>query len=267
MGLEFCSFASGSSGNSYMIRSENTAVLLDCGTAGKNILAGLESAGMTADDLSAILLTHEHSDHVKSLRMMGRRAKRSVVLGTAGTLDAVRSLLPEGRAEEIHRSSSFFVGDLRVTSFPVSHDAADPVAYTFECGGEKAAVMTDTGFVSREMFDAICDADILVLESNHDVDLLRIGPYPYPLKRRILSDRGHLSNVTAGETIGLLLDGHRSRRMPTILLGHLSRQNNTPDIARQTVENMLFEEDYYPGKHLRLGVALRDEPTPLIRAE
>lgn len=264
MGLEFCSIASGSSGNSYMVRNDDTVLLVDAGVSGKRVLAGLETAEADFSDVQGIFLTHEHSDHVKSIKTVGRRSVHANVYGTYGTLQAVKDKLPEGRAQTIRNHDTVTVGGIRVTSFPISHDANDPCAYTFESGGKKLAIMTDTGYVSIDMFDHIKDADALVLESNHEVEILRSGPYPYPLKRRILSDLGHLSNDTAGEVLCGILNEMNERKMPTVVLGHLSHQNNTPAQARLTVENALFEQGYYDGSQVRLMVASRSEPGPLI---
>lgn len=264
MGLEFCSFASGSSGNCYLVRSDSTALLVDAGIAGKHILAGLKTCGMEASDVDGILLTHEHTDHVKSIRMMGRKASNAEIYSTAGTLDCVRDKLPEERATAISRNQKFTVGDIDVQAFPISHDAADPVAYSFQCGDKKLSIMTDTGIVTDQMFQQIRSADSVVLEANHEVNILRVGPYPYPLKQRILGDHGHLSNETAGNTVCRLLETHRGEDMPRIVLAHLSHQNNTPEQAFLTVKNILFEDDFYVGKDLNLSVARRSEPTPIM---
>ena len=264
MGLEFCSFASGSSGNCYLVRSGSTSLLVDVGIAGKHILSGLKTCGMEASDVDGILLTHEHTDHVKSIRMIGRKASNAEIYSTAGTLDCVRDKLPEERATAIGRNQKFTVGDIEIQAFPISHDAADPVAYSFQCGKKKMAIMTDTGIVSEEMFQQIQPADTVVLEANHEVNILRVGPYPYPLKQRILGDHGHLSNETAGNTVSRLLEKHHGEDMPRIVLAHLSHQNTTPEQAFLTVKNILFEDDFYVGKDLNLSVAKRSEPTPIM---
>lgn len=267
MAFEYTSFASGSSGNCYMVRTDNTAILVDAGIAGKHITAGLEQLDMVPADINGIVLTHEHTDHVKSVRMMGRKCTSAGVFGTKGTLDQIRDKLPENRAEAVGRSQDFVIGDVKVHAVPLSHDAADPVGYTFENGGRKLAIMTDTGCVTEEIYREIRDADSLVLEANHEVNILRVGPYPYPLKRRILSDRGHLSNMTCGDVLGRLLADRAGigRDMPHVVLGHLSKQNNTPETAFLTVRNVLFEKDFYVGRDLTLKVAKRSEPMELMR--
>lgn len=261
MELEFCSLASGSSGNSYLVRSENTALLVDVGIAGKHILSGLKSCGTEITDIDGILLTHEHTDHVKSIRMMARKAAGARVCGTAGTLRCVEDKLPLDRTDAIRREDTFTIGDITVTSFALSHDAADPCGYTFRHGGRKVSIMTDTGIVTPAMAEAVEDSDILALEANHEVYILKMGPYPYSLKRRILGDHGHLSNETSGRTLSSLLAEPRTKDMPVVFLSHLSKENNTPEQALLTVRNELFEAGIYPGRDLRLEVAKRSEPT------
>ena len=135
MAFEYTSFASGSSGNCYMVRTDSTAILVDAGIAGKHITAGLEQLDMVPADINGIVLTHEHTDHVKSVRMMGRKCTSAGVFGTKGTLDQIRDKLPENRAEAVGRSQDFVIGDVKVHAVPLSHDAVDPVGYTFENGG------------------------------------------------------------------------------------------------------------------------------------
>ncbi len=266
-GLEFISFASGSSGNSYMVRTDAASIIVDCGIAGRRILSAAADSGRPAEEADAILITHEHTDHIKSVRMMGRRCRRAVVMGTKATLACVQDLLPEGRARSIDRNETFEVGDIHVTAFPVSHDAADPVGYTFEAGGRKLALLTDSGYVSQDMYSHLMDADALILEANHEVNVLKVGPYPYALKQRILGKQGHLSNEAAGSVLTQVLRVERGRKKPQVLLAHLSHENNTPEQALLTVRNVLFEETYMVGQDLELAVASRTEPSPVFRVE
>ena len=265
MGLEFCSFGSGSSGNCYLVRTDDTVLLLDVGLTGKAILAGLDTLGLDACDVNGILLTHEHVDHVRSGRMLGRKAENATVYGTLGTLNNFPDKLPAGRTEPVKRHDKFTVGDIDITVFPVSHDASDPVAYTFESEGVKLSVMTDTGYVNQIMYDNICDSDALVIEANHEVELLKSGPYPYPLKQRILGLEGHLSNETCGGLLSDIISGSKGVKMPFIMLGHLSAENNTPKIAIRTVTNILFEHEHYVERDCELVVAPRSEPSGLIK--
>ena len=264
MAFGFCSFASGSSGNCYMVRTDDTVLLVDVGIAGKNIISGLSAKGADISDVSGILVTHEHNDHIRSIRMMGRKAVNATVYGTRGTLESVKEVLPQGRVEPIGRRQRFTVGDIIVNSFSLSHDAVDPVGYSFEHGGKKIAIVTDTGIVTKEIFDEIKTSDALVLEANHEVNILRMGPYPYPLKQRILGVFGHLSNETAGKTLCSMLRSFKGNDMPRVLLGHLSQENNSPEMAMITVKNILEEADNFINRDLALSVAHRSAATEFI---
>lgn len=165
-------------------------------------------------------------------------------------------------ADPSHRKSfennqPFAIGDIIIKAFQVSHDAADPVGYSFYSGGRQISIVTDTGCIRDDLFQEVLDADILVIEANHDVDMLRIGRYPWFLKQRILGDHGHLSNECTGRTLARLLSQRQKERR--ILLAHLSRENNFPEMAYQTVKNILEEQDYYIGTHVKLGTIVRDE--------
>ena len=268
MALEFCSFASGSSGNCYLVKTEQTKLLVDVGITGKRIIAGLDGQGLTCADMDGILLTHEHTDHVKSIRMIARKAKHASVIGSEGTLKRVSERIPEDRSITIcGETDSISVGDIQVVPFSLSHDAAEPVGYSFRAEGRQITIVTDTGCVTDPIFQQICSADLLLLEANHEVNILKMGPYPYPLKQRILGDEGHLSNETAGHVLCRMLEDRKSRgkeEAPTVLLGHLSHENNTPQQAFLTVRNILFENGFYVHRDLELDVVLRDEESPLF---
>lgn len=264
MAFSFCSFASGSSGNSYLVRSDSTILLVDVGIAGKKILAGLEENGIDIEDIDGILLTHEHIDHVRSIRMIGRQAVNAMVYGSEGTFACIEDKLPKDRTHSLSDEEYFVVGDIKVTPFHLSHDAIEPMGYTFENEGRQLTIVTDTGYVTDEILEQIDAADMLVLEANHEVNILRVGPYPFELQQRILGDEGHLSNETAGHTICQMLDSIDGSRVPKVVLAHLSQENNTPEQAFLTIKNILFEEDYYIDKDLELSVVKRDEPSPMI---
>lgn len=265
MGLRFCSIASGSTGNSYVVRTEDTAVLIDCGISGKRIIAGLEALGLDPGDLDAILLTHEHTDHILSIKMMARKAPGAEVFASEGTITAISDKIKPERATAIEGDSSFRVGDIDIDAFDLSHDAIEPVGYSLKSGGSRLSIITDTGIVTDDIYSHIKDSDGLILEANHEVNILRAGPYPYELQQRILGEQGHLSNVTAGETIARVLDSRESEKPPLyVMLAHVSRHNNTPEVAYLTVKNVLFEEGHYVDKEVKIGVARHDEMSPEI---
>lgn len=271
MGLRFCSFASGSTGNCYMVRTDNTVILVDSGIAGKRILTGLGSQGLGPDDVNAIVITHEHSDHVLSIKMMARKAENADVFATRGTARGIADKVPADRIIRIEQKDHFRVGDIEVKSFPVSHDAAEPVGYTFTADGRTLSILTDTGIVTGTIYDSVKTSNAIVLEANHEVNILRAGPYPYELQQRILGDRGHLSNVAAGELLCRMLDDRGREEQPgaeddpiSVLLAHVSRHNNTPEQAYLTVQNVLFEDDHYVDREVKMDVASHEAISPLI---
>ena len=257
MTLSFCSFSSGSSGNCYLIKSETTAILVDAGISGKKIFDGLNMTNTPREQLAALLITHEHVDHTKSLRTMMNRQKTLKAYANAMTWKQISCPICEEQIGVFQTGEPFLIGDILVKSFPVSHDAAEPVGYTFTSGEKQIGIVTDTGCMSDEIITCIKEADILILEANHDVDMLKLGKYPWFLKQRVLGREGHLSNEAAGETILRLLSENKKERQ--VLLAHLSRENNFPEMAYQTVKNILEEADYYIGKHLKLNTIIRDE--------
>jgi len=268
MGFRFCSFASGSTGNCYLVRTEETVLLIDTGISGKRIVQSLDSLGLAPSDISAILITHEHSDHVMSIKTMARKADSADIYATEGTFASIDDKIPTEREVVVESDCPFTVGDIRIVPFDLSHDAVEPVGYTFSAGGKKLSLMTDTGYVSEDMYDHIKGSDALILEANHEVNVLRAGPYPYVLKQRILSEKGHLSNETCGNVIARLLDDREEteddREIPYVMLAHVSRQNNTPDMAYMTVKDVLFDDGLLVDKDVRIGVAGHDQMTPEI---
>ncbi|MDD3168138.1 MAG: MBL fold metallo-hydrolase [Eubacteriales bacterium] len=257
MTLSFCSFSSGSSGNCYLIKSNHTAVLVDAGISRKKIYEGLAYTATPIEQLAALLITHEHSDHTKSIRTLMKKEKLLKAYANALTWSQIGSEVCEEQKQTFETGDTFLIRDIAVKTFRVSHDAADPVGYTFSSGGKQISIVTDTGCMSEEIISEIREADILILEANHDVDMLRVGRYPWFLKQRVLGEEGHLSNAAAGETILRLLSENSKERR--VLLAHLSKENNFPEMAYQTVKNILEEADFYIGKHVSLNTITRDE--------
>ena len=256
MSLKFCSFASGSSGNCYLVKSDETAILIDAGISGKRILEGLEHTETPRDSISAILVTHEHIDHVKSLPVMTKRVPAVQIYANEATWEQIERPVPEEHRRVFTTGEDFEVGDLTIRPFPVSHDAAEPVGFSIYGEGGQISVCTDSGYISEEIYEEIRTADLLLLEANHEKEMLLFGKYPYPLKQRILGDEGHLSNLTCGECLCRIVAEEPKRRQ--VLLGHLSHENNTPDVAMQAIVNTLEEERIFVGDELRIEVAKRD---------
>lgn len=257
MTLSFCSFSSGSSGNCYLIKSNNTALLVDAGISGKKVWEGLEKTNTEKDLLAGLLISHEHSDHTKSINTLSKKQKELNVYANEKTWANMKECVNERQKQIFHTGEIFTIGDIEIKTFQVSHDAADPVGFSFYSGNKQISVVTDTGCMNESILNEIIDADILILEANHDPDILKMGRYPWFLKQRVMGEEGHLSNTAAGETIVELIT--RKMKERCILLAHLSKENNFPEMAYQTVKNILEEANYYIGKHVQLHTIMRDE--------
>ncbi|MDO4339478.1 MAG: MBL fold metallo-hydrolase [Eubacteriales bacterium] len=263
--MRFCSIASGSSGNCIYVGSDNTHVLVDVGISGKRIEAGLNSIDLTGRDIDGILITHEHSDHIKCLGVMARKY-RIPVYATGGTVDAMlRSgtlgKLPEGIFREIREDEPFSIKDLNIHAFTIPHDAAQPVGYRVECKNQAVGIATDLGKFNEYIIDNLQNLDALLLEANHDIRMLQVGKYPYYLKQRILGDRGHLSNENAGRLLCRLLHDN----LKAIFLGHLSKENNYEELAYETVcSEVTLGDNPYKSRDFKIQVAKRDCISELI---
>lgn len=254
MSLVVHSLASGSSGNCILVRNGGTAIIIDAGLGIRTLVPILGSAGVDAADLSAILITHEHSDHIAGAVSLARR-HRVPIIANADTLAAI-----EGAEHVPHRvldiGEEMALDGLLIRPFPISHDAVQPVGYHVSNSSATVCIATDTGIITPEMREAATEADLLIVESNHDSEMLRIGPYPWYLKQRISSDVGHLSNETAAR---LLMDIADSGRTLTVWLAHLSKTNNSPRVAFNTVREALASVHGAP--NIKVGIALRDVPS------
>ena len=262
--MELCSIASGSSGNCIYVGNENTKLLVDAGISCKRIEQGLSSIDINPETLKGIFITHEHSDHIQGVGVMARRYQVPIY-ATAETLSAMNRMKSLGKIDPslfhiIEPDQSITVQDIKVNPFSIPHDAANPVAYTFESEGHKVGVATDLGNYNDYIVDNLRDSEILLLEANHDINMLQVGAYPYVLKRRILGERGHLSNDNCGRLINCLLHN----KLKHIFLGHLSKENNYPDLAFETVKYELEQYDS-PYKQMKIEVANREEPSALCR--
>ena len=220
---------SGSSGNALVVAAGGAAILVDCGVDRRRLMAGLEAAGQSPASLAAVFLSHEHGDHVRSLPVLARSDVG--VVASEGTLTSLE-LKGDGVAR-IAPGREVTVDGFVVTALPVEHDARQPYGFTISVADRRITVLTDLGRADDSLIDALAESDLIVLEANHDDALLRDGPYPPQLKRRILSPRGHLSNADGAVLLAKAL--RVSRRSPTIWLAHLSRTNNRPDLACETI--------------------------------
>ncbi len=263
--MELCSIASGSSGNCICVGSDDSHLLIDAGISGRRIEEGLHQLDLKCEELKGVLVTHEHIDHIAGLGVLARRYGLPIY-ATAGTKEAILRVKSLGKVDEslfrvVEPEVDFVIGDLTVEPIAISHDAAEPVAYRIRHGEKSAAVITDLGTYDDELVAKLQDLDVLLLEANHDVNMLQVGPYPYPLKQRILGDRGHLSNERSGHLLGQLLhDGFKAA-----VLGHLSKENNYAKLAYETVRlEILNGDNPYRGDDFPVYVAKRDTPSERI---
>ena len=245
--MEFYTLASSSAGNAALVCHNDTHLLIDAGISCRRITQSLAALDLTLDDLDGILITHEHIDHVRALGTLQKKCAVPLYAsrGTAAALD-----YPAERVHTFTPGDALTVGSLRALPFRTSHDARESVGYRIESGDGSLAVLTDTGCITDEAHDLALGADTLLLEANHDVEMLTTGPYPYPLKRRILGEYGHLSNEAAAEFAVECVRAGTS----DILLAHLSGENNTPSLAEYAVGRALQAR----GLSVRLAAAPRD---------
>ena len=255
----FCPLFSGSSGNSYYIGSSHAGILIDAGRSAKQMVQMLDTCGLEPKAVQAILITHEHSDHIKGLRVFASRF-HIPVYASAGTLSALLQMgCLEGDfpVEEISPDGVMCAGML-IQPFRTPHDSAESVGYrVFTADGRSAAVSTDLGYMTDTVRAALCGADLVAIESNHDIGMLQNGPYPYPLKRRILSRTGHLSNLACADELYSLAERGTTR----FVLAHLSAENNTPELAYQTSVCSLSLCGMKEGTDYTLYVAPRENST------
>lgn len=254
--MEFCSIYSGSSGNCLYVGSDRTKILIDAGLSGKRIQEGLNTAGINPTDIDAIIITHEHDDHIKSAGILSRRFNIPIYANT-NTWEAMSGLIGPVTEENTKVFDGYYpfeIGDITVIPFEIPHDAARPCGYSLLDGKKRITIATDIGYASNNVKQNIKDSDFVFLESNHDVEMLKVGPYPYPLKLRILGERGHLSNEDAGKTIVEVLNS----RIKTVMLGHLSKTNNYPELALRTVVSELEINGIKDGRDVNIDIALRD---------
>ncbi|MBR9814510.1 MBL fold metallo-hydrolase [bacterium] len=231
--MRFAYLGSGSKGNAAVVSSGDTHVLLDCGFRASEAERRLAVLGLQADQLSAIVVTHEHGDHIAGVDVLARRNRVPVFL-TSGTFRSGR--LKDGvDAQLICAHSVFAVGDLQVTPYPVPHDAREPCQYAFSDGAYKLGVLSDTGRITQHIVETLSDCDALALEFNHDTAMLAAGPYPPQLKARVGGGLGHLSNAQAAGLLQTLGAG----KLQHVVLAHLSEQNNCPDLARNAAAQAL----------------------------
>ena len=262
--MELYSISSSSKGNCILLDNKETTLMIDVGISRKKVVEGFEHFGKNPEDLDGILITHEHSDHIQGINMMVKMFD-TPVYATGGTLDAIRlkdkkGIISMNHLFEVHADEPVSMGAITVMPFSTSHDAADPVGYTLTAEGHKTSIATDLGKYDDYTIDHLKDTDVLFIEANHDISMLEAGKYPYKLKRRILSEYGHLSNEDSGSLLCKVIN----KNLKYAFLAHLSKENNYPQLAFEAVKCQLWEEMGLKDLDFDLSVAKRDEPSKMV---
>ena len=264
--FKFCSLYSGSSGNSLYIETPNTKILIDAGESCKKITDALASINVDIKDIDAIFVTHEHSDHIKGLGTISKKYNIPVYANSL-TWDS-SSMQNQKINNENHKvfdtNKQFKFGNLKIYPFSIPHDAADPCGFNICYKKNKISIATDIGHLSNEIIENLENSSFILLESNYDPDVLKCSSYPYRLKERIAGPYGHLSNISAGKAISHLLD----TGLKKVMLGHLSEENNFPELAYKTVVNEIIDNNNnFDLSTLNISIANRYEPSSIINLD
>jgi len=260
--LNFCSLYSGSSGNSLLVETENSKILIDAGMSCKKIEEALHSIEVEPSSINAILVTHEHSDHVKGISTISKKFDIPV-FATKETFDAMPThteKISEKNINFFNPSEKFYIKDLEILPFSIPHDAANPCGFNIKKDKKQISIATDIGHMTKSILNHLEGSEFILLESNYDTEVLRCCSYPFKLKTRIAGDTGHLSNTMAGKTISYL---SKNSNLNTAMLGHLSKESNFPELAYQTVVDELISS-CASDNSIKLSVANRDCPSKLI---
>ena len=259
--LKFCSLYSGSSGNCLFVDSNNTKILIDSGTSCKKICEGLSMVNSSIEDIDAILVTHEHSDHVQSLGMISKKYNIPVYanIETWDAMEKQKEKIDQKNINIFENNKDFTLKDLTIHPFSIPHDAANPCGFNIHNGKRKLSIATDIGHMNNDILNNLQDSSFILLESNYDPEILKVSKYPYHLKQRISGMNGHLSNSTAGKTIATLM----KKGLKEVMLGHLSKENNFPELAYQTVVEEIMNSNVDINE-IKLGVASRSAPSKIV---
>ena len=269
MALRFCPLSSSSGGNAMFVGTSTTHILIDAGINCKRIEQSLLGCGVSPSKIAGIFLTHEHIDHIKGAALFSRKYGTNIY-ATAPTIEKIQKspkketdLLPIDNVVYIKPNKQIVIQDLQLYTFPVPHDAEEPIGYTLFDGKSKISVVTDLGYIPDRFGEIMKNSDIVLLESNHDIQMLKEGAYPPALKRRILGNYGHLSNYAAGDFLSSIV----SPKLKYVFLGHLSQENNTPQQALETVCKTLHNNGVPENLPFNLQVAPANTPGALVTLE
>ena len=259
--LKFCSLYSGSSGNCLYVESNGSKVLIDAGTSSKKICEGLASINSSIEKIDAILVTHEHSDHIQSIGNLSKKYNIPIYanLETWNSMENQKAKIANENIQIFENDKDFLLNDLTIHPFSTSHDAANSCGFNIHNGKRKISIATDLGFVDNHILSELEESSFILLESNYDPEILKVSKYPFHLKSRIAGPKGHLSNQTAGKTISALM----KKNLKQVMLGHLSKENNFPELAYQTVIEELMNSNNDINT-IKLSVANRYEPSKII---
>lgn len=258
--MYFCSISSGSSGNCIYVGSEKTKLLIDVGVSKKKVINSLNLMKVCPGSINGILVTHEHLDHYRGVGVLSRSYNIPIYLNKA-TYEAISDKIGNIKNVNLLEECEFVVGDLEIKMFRLPHDAVDPVGYTIMNNNKKISIATDMGYVSKEVFENLKDSNVILIESNYNEHMVKMGAYPYFLKERILGKFGHLSNEDCGNIVVELVKNFPKK----IVLGHLSNVNNFPELAYKTVEEIIYTNGLKIGIDLDLTIAHRDLPSNYMR--
>ena len=259
--FKFCSLYSGSSGNSFLVQTQNTKILVDCGESAKKITEALNQLNTNINSIDSIIITHEHTDHVKGLGTISKKYNIPVYANKK-TWDAMpeqKEKILTSNQKIFNVSENFEIGDLIIYPFDIPHDAANPCGFNIFHDNKKISIATDIGHMNSKVIHKLEDSSFILLESNYDPNILKYSHYPYQLKKRIEGPNGHLPNIEAGRTISYLMNSG----LNNVMLGHLSRENNFPELAYKTVVEELLQNNHDENK-INIKVANRFTPSPII---
>lgn len=260
MMFKFCSLFSGSTGNCSLVQSDNTKILIDAGESAKKIADSLKELGIDATQINGIIITHEHSDHIKGIGTLSKKYNIPVYanIETWNAMPSQENKI-DMENKKIFTFNDFNIGELTIKPFSIPHDAANPCGFNISYNNKKISIATDIGHMNNEIISHLSNSKFLLLESNYENEILKCSSYPYSLKQRISGPNGHLSNNDAGKTISYLVNNGLSN----VMLGHLSKENNFPELAYKTVVEQLIENNIDENS-LSLTVATRYATSPII---
>ena len=259
--LKFCSLYSGSTGNSLYVENENTKILVDAGVSAKKIINALTSHSVNIEDIDAIIVTHEHSDHIKGLGTISNKFNIPVFANTKtwDTMVKERDKISTENQFHFNNNENFEIKDLKIHPFDIPHDAANPCGFNIYSDNLKLSIATDLGHMTNNIMNNLEGSAFIMLESNYEPEVLKCCSYPYYLKSRIAGPNGHLSNNLAGQTIAHLMKSG----LKEVILGHLSKESNFPELAYTTVLSEL-QKTNYSNNQIKISVASRTEPGDFV---